>query len=164
VGACHLKANWLPCVNLLLLVLQTGTVSSDSLARGFVEEHNTYRSRVGSPPLVWSDKLAEGAEAWAANLLASGRFAPRREGHLGQNLFLISGGKATPASVVAAWMSEEKNYNYRTNTCKARCGHYTQIIWQATKRVGCGVARNREREVWVCDYDPPGNIVGERPY
>jgi pathogenesis-related protein 1 len=30
--------------------------------------------------------------------------------------------------------------------------------------VGCGVARSGRTEVWVCNYDPPGNYVGERPY
>jgi len=44
------------------------------------------------------------------------------------------------------------------------CGHYTQIVWRDTKQVGCGVARDNRREIWVCNYDPPGNWVGHRPY
>jgi len=26
------------------------------------------------------------------------------------------------------------------------------------------VARGAGREVWVCNYDPPGNWIGKRPY
>ena len=29
---------------------------------------------------------------------------------------------------------------------------------------GCAVATDRRREVWVCNYDPPGNVAGYRPY
>jgi hypothetical protein len=44
------------------------------------------------------------------------------------------------------------------------CGHYTQIVWRNTKSVGCAVARGKGVEVWVCNYDPPGNYAGQRPY
>jgi len=26
------------------------------------------------------------------------------------------------------------------------------------------VARDAQRDIWVCDYDPPGNNVAEKPY
>jgi hypothetical protein len=38
------------------------------------------------------------------------------------------------------------------------------MVWSTTKEVGCGVARNSRREVWVCNYDPPGNYIGKRPF
>ena len=71
-----------------------------------------------------------------------------------------------PQGVVDMWMSETAWYHYATNSCDSgqECGHYTQIVWRDTKRVGCAVARGREREVWVCNYDPPGNWAGRRPY
>ncbi len=46
----------------------------------------------------------------------------------------------------------------------AQCGHYTQIVWRGTTTLGCAVARSSFREVWVCEYSPAGNIVGQRPY
>ena len=126
--------------------------------------HNEWRARVGSPPLEWSEKLAGRAQEWANHLVAHGLYVPRRDGLTGENLFEIVGGHATPREVVNAWAGERTAYRYRTNTCAARCGHYLQVIWHDTRRVGCGAARRGSREVWVCDYDPPGNIVGERPY
>ncbi len=88
----------------------------------------------------------------------------RADGPFGENLYEVSGGSSTPAEVVSAWASEEVSYDQATNTCTARCGHYTQVVWRTTKLMGCGVARNARREVWVCDYDPHGNTVGEKPY
>ena len=126
--------------------------------------HNVVRQRVGTAPLVWSDRLSERARDWAETLAAKGQFAHRPNGKYGENLFEISGANATPAEVVDAWASESRNYDYASNRCRGVCGHYTQIVWRDTREVGCGVARGSGHEVWVCNYDPPGNWVGEKPY
>ena len=93
-----------------------------------------------------------------------GQFFHRPKPPYGENLFEITGGGASPAQVVHDWASESKDYQYRSNTCRGVCGHYTQIVWRDTRRVGCGAARTGRTEVWVCNYDPPGNWVGKRPY
>ncbi len=135
---------------------------------GFAQEmlgaHNAVRRRVGVAPFEWSEQLQRSAQEWAGELIKSGEFSPRRNQPYGQNLFEISGGLATPYEVVSAWAAESRNYDYRTNTCSGRCGHYTQVVWRDSRLVGCGVARSRQREVWVCDYEPHGNVIGERPY
>jgi hypothetical protein len=57
-------------------------------------------------------------------------------------------------------------YDYKSNTCHqgGPCGHYTQVVWSGTRELGCGVARSPSREIWVCNYNPPGNYIGQRPY
>jgi pathogenesis-related protein 1 len=126
--------------------------------------HNAARARAKVPPLTWSDKLAAEAQRWANRLLAGNKFDHNPDSPYGENLFDIRGDSATPRLVVSSWDSESKDYNYATNTCRKVCGHYTQIVWASTKQLGCGVARNSKREVWVCNYDPPGNWTGKRPY
>jgi hypothetical protein len=69
----------------------------------------------------------------------------------------------TPAEVVGLWAKEARGYDIRANTCSGVCGHYTQIVWAKTRAVGCAVAWNPQR-VWVCDYDPPGKVIGFPPY
>jgi len=140
----------------------SGTPSS--LAQDMLAAHNAVRVRAGVPPLVWSAALAAVAQQWANNLIATNSFYHRPDNRYGENLYSISGGAASPADVVAAWAAEARGYDVRSNTCAGVCGHYTQLVWRATKTVGCGVATDPEREVWVCDYDPPGNIIGYRPY
>ena len=39
-------------------------------------------------------------------------------------------------------------------------GHFTQIIWPTSQRVGCATASNRASDYLVCRYWPAGNIVG----
>jgi pathogenesis-related protein 1 len=126
--------------------------------------HNAVRARLKVPPLTWSDRLADEAQGWANWLLAEKRFVHRPGSAYGQNMFEIAGAPASPTRVVYEWDSESLDYDYASNTCRKVCGHYTQLIWAATKQVGCAVARDSRREVWVCNYDPPGNWIGKRPY
>jgi pathogenesis-related protein 1 len=142
------------------------TTGSESVYREMIAAHNQVRSRVGLPALQWSPKLAALAQQWADDLVAKGQFRHRPKGQYGENLFEIRGGRAKPAEVVADWAAEAKDYDAARNTCRAgaACGHYTQLIWRNTKEVGCGVAERQGRQVWVCNYDPPGNWVGERPF
>jgi pathogenesis-related protein 1 len=139
-------------------------VAPSSLARVMLAVHNAVRARVGVAPLSWSDRLAARSQDWADTLLARRQFAHRPNSTYGENLFEITGANASAARVVSAWAEESLNYDYHSNRCRVVCGHYTQIVWGATKEVGCAVARGGGREVWVCDYDPPGNWRGRRPY
>jgi pathogenesis-related protein 1 len=134
------------------------------LAREMLAAHNEVRARVDVPPLRWSDRLAARAQDWATHLLQERRFYHRPHPIFGENLFEITGGRTSPSEVVGDWASEGRDYSYRANTCRGMCGHYTQLVWNNTREVGCAVASEPGREVWVCNYDPPGNWVGERPY
>lgn len=148
---------------LLCLALQA---QSPDFQRDVVRAHNDVRKKVNVPELTWSDALAATAKDWAQHLLAAGKFEHRPNNKYGENLFEIRGAPATPAEVVEDWASEAKDYNAADNTCRAGavCGHYTQLVWRSTKRVGCAVAKGKGKEVWVCNYDPPGNYIGQRPY
>lgn len=140
------------------------TYAASPLERVFLAAHNQVRAGVGVAPLHWSNELADVAQQWADALIHSNAFRPHGDHKFGENLFEVTNRAATPYEVVSAWTSEQRNYDYRTNSCSARCGHYKQVVWRDTKLVGCGVARDKKREVWVCDYDPLGNLNGERPY
>jgi uncharacterized protein YkwD len=133
-------------------------------ARALLDAHNSARAQVGSPPLAWSSGLAADAKQWADRLLAEHAFAHQPNDAHGENLFAISGGTAAPAEVVRTWVAERGDYDPRTNTCSGVCGHYTQVVWRTTREVGCGMAFDGYRQVWVCEYEPPGNVVGFRPY
>jgi pathogenesis-related protein 1 len=135
-----------------------------SLSRDMLAVHNAVRARVGMASLVWSDRLAARSQDWADTLLARKQFIHRPNSSYGENLFEITGATAVPEQVVNAWAAESRNYDYISNRCSGVCGHYTQIVWGETKEVGCAVARGGGREVWACNYDPPGNRVGRRPY
>ncbi len=141
-------------------------VSDRGWTSQMLNAHNAWRRRHNVPALKWSPKLAACAQQWAENLARSNSFRHRTDGRYGENLATASGQHLTPDRVVGMWGNEAQYYDYRSNSCMSgeMCGHFTQLVWRGTKEVGCGMSRNDQREVWVCNYNPPGNIVGQKPF
>lgn len=141
-------------------------VASQAGITQMLNAHNSWRKRYGVPPLTWSPELASYAQQWATKLARENRFEHRPNNRYGENLASASGQQLSPDQVVNMWGNEVADYNYARNTCKPgkMCGHYTQVVWKNSKQLGCGMARNGNREVWVCNYNPPGNYVGQKPY
>jgi hypothetical protein len=70
---------------------------------------------------------------------------------------------------VRVWIAEKKDFHGRPlGGDWHAAGHYTQVVWRDTRRVGCGMATCRQGEwTWrllACNYDPPGNYMGQKPY
>lgn len=81
----------------------------------------------------------------------------------------MTSGKADENRVVDKWAEEEKYFNHKKRTYERgtgrKYGHYSQVIWRDTKLIGAGVATCRNgSQIWVCNYDPPGNYIGEKVY
>lgn len=138
---------------------------SDEVIAELLANHNTYRSDVGISDLTWSDELEESAQAWADQLGENCQFG-HSGGEFGENIWFGTAGAFEPSEVVNAWGSEIADYNYEDNTCTEGkdCGHYTQIVWANTTEVGCGTVTCNGLDIWVCQYNPPGNFIGEKPY
>ena len=125
------------------------------------------------PALIWSDAAAQVARAWANNCVYAHNAG---RGNRGENIAANTPvGSWTPSNVVAAWAGEVSDYNYAANSCASgkECGHYTQIVWASTLRAGCAkttcstgspFSGVTNWDFWVCDYEPPGNFVGQKPY
>jgi pathogenesis-related protein 1 len=151
----------------------TGDVEPEAMT-GMTAAHNAVRANVvpepaePMPALVWDGEIAAVAQAYAERCVFE-----HSGGDYGENLYAAAGQAVTPQQVVDAWASEVAVYDYASNGCSGVCGHYTQIVWADTRRLGCGAAHCTvnspfsgfaEWDHWVCNYDPPGNWVGEKPY
>jgi pathogenesis-related protein 1 len=145
------------------LSVRSGMHSVNALAQEMLTVHNAIRAERKLPPLQWSNELAAYSKRWANTLLAKNLSIHNPNSPYGENIFLAGVGSA-PSLAVKQWASESRDYDYRTNSCRTDCGHYTQIVWRDSRRVGCALARGSQRDVWVCSYDPPGNYRGEWPY
>ncbi|MCI5159279.1 MAG: hypothetical protein D3906_12770 [Candidatus Electrothrix sp. AUS1_2] len=140
-----------------------------------VAAHNQWRTKTGVPPLKWSDDLAASSKQWADRLAGTGCNMKHSTGANGENIYWA--GAATRSdgtssmqtiseqNVVDAWGNEVKAYDYASNSCHGVCGHYTQVVWKSTTEVGCSMATCSDKaQIWVCQYSPRGNMVGQKPY
>ena len=66
---------------------------------------------------------------------------------------------------VQGWANEKSVYNGQPlPSGNNPAGHYTAMVWQNTKEIGCGFADTDQMNFLVCRYNPPGNFIGEMPY
>ncbi len=145
---------------------------------GMTVQHNSIRAAVDPPaepaldPLTWSSEVAATARNWAAQC----RFEHNsNRGRLGENIAAFTDSTGSADETLQQWAAESADYDWASNRCAAGrvCGHYTQVVWRGSRRLGCGMAEcttgspfeGFERwQLWVCNYDPPGNVERQRPY
>ena len=134
---------------------------------------NRERAGLGLAPMDWDPALAVSARHWAETLAQNGRFehAPfDQRNPQGENLWAGTRGYYSLEARVDAWLREKQHFmpgvfpnNSRTGRV-ADVGHYTQIVWRSTGKVGCAIATGAAEDVLVCRYAEPGNWRGERPF
>jgi hypothetical protein len=134
-----------------------------------IAAHNIERARMGMPPLTWDAALAAGAAVYAQQMAMSGQFAhsdrSKRRG-VGENLWMGTRGAFSFEAMVGGWTSERKDFVPGVFPAVSRAGswekvgHYTQIVWPTTTRVGCAIASNSTNDYLVCRYSPAGNVMG----
>ncbi|KAM3220690.1 Pathogenesis-related protein PR-1 [Capsicum baccatum] len=136
----------------------------------FLFHHNLVRATKMELPLTWDSNLENYAKWWASSRRQDCRLMhsfPEGDFKLGENIYWGSGNTWTPSDAVNAWADEQKYYDYASNSCVEGqlCGHYTQIVWKSTRKVGCARVICDSGDVFMtCNYFPPGNYIGEKPY
>jgi hypothetical protein len=172
-------------------IVPSGEPPPAGFATEMVDAHDAVRANPASvggspapspalPPLAWSSTVATTAQAWADRCTYAHNTTEIRALGYGENI-AASTASQSPAYIVGLWASEAPFYDYASNTCDTAdpanvartCGHYTQLVWRSTTVVGCGFRTcttgspfggSGTWHFWVCDYAPPGNYVGQRPY
>ena len=124
--------------------------------------HNRLRAAHCAAPLSWSEELEAAARRWVETLAARGcAFDHDPQTEQGENLaYFAPAGSRSPEEVAELWHSEVSRYDFRRATFSMEAGHFTQLVWAATERLGCASATCGGGTLWVCRYDPPGNVMG----
>ena len=136
-------------------------------AQAITEYHNKVRAAVGTGPLKWSPKLAAYAQEWSDHLAATTCRMAHRSAHVyGENLFQGTAGHYGAVDAAKGWESEKKDWRggVLTEANWHPVGHYTQMVWRGTAELGCGQSLCGGTILIACNYDPPGNVIGQRPY
>jgi hypothetical protein len=117
----------------------------------------------------------------------------RADTRYGENVAGWAGGKDRPAEfAVELWLREKASFEklnavapYRTGDEQGQTevgdsgrerpiavGHYTAVVWRATEQIGAAQFEfaltdgktTRTYVAIVCNYNPPGNRLGEKPF
>jgi uncharacterized protein YkwD len=129
--------------------------------QAMLDAHNRLRAQHCAAPLVWSDAIARAAKAWADRLASRGCALQHSESQYGENIAAGSASTQTPDQVAALWYREKDHYDFARGGFSMRSGHFTQVVWRGSQRLGCAPAACGDIRLWVCNYDPPGNMQGD---
>jgi len=135
--------------------------------KALLDYHNRVRADVKVAPLVWSDKLKGVAAAWGQKLVAKGCVMEHSQGSgYGENLYMGSAEYFTMVDAGKSWESEKKYYSGAplSGSNWYRSGHYTQMVWSKTTEVGCAKVTCKSSLIVICNYNPPGNFMGQKAY
>src|SRR5579859_133625 len=166
-----------------------GITAAHNAVRAMVSTQPSLPPFTWSPTIAayaqqWATQLASNPSTCAQPMHRSG--AELQMMNYGENLAAFSGrgqvgNVSTAQQAVDGWASEKACWTYGTiagtevcnMTCTSNlfsdgCGHYTQIVWRKSVELGCGVASCQNgqdtEDIWICNYGPAGNIVGQAPY
>jgi len=157
---------------LCLLLLSAGPcLADDSFRDEILAAHNDERIAQGLPLLRWDPQLAAHAETWAGYIAARGKMEHAIPAGEGENLWMgASRTNLGVTAMVSDWIGEKSDFHDGTFPSVANMGtwhdvgHYSQIMWRETTRLGCGLASREGTDYLVCRYRVAGNAPGQRPF
>jgi hypothetical protein len=132
--------------------------------------HNAARAAAGASRLTWDPQLEAEAAGYARYLASRNLFmhsSRSSRADTGENLWMGTRGAFPIESMVGGWLSEGNKFRAGIFPAVSRngnwheVGHYTQMVWPQTRRVGCGLASNQSFDFLVCRYWPSGNVHGQ---
>ncbi|NXG80196.1 GLIP1 protein, partial [Baryphthengus martii] len=179
------------CVAALALWLVLKAAAGQPLAfpgitdKAFMEDcvliHNQFRAQVQPTAsdmryLTWDPALARTARAWAKKCIFEHNIHLRKKHQchpnftsIGENIWVGSRPAFSVANAVKTWYNEVRFYSLATHNCTKVCGHYLQVVWDYSYKIGCAVtlckevAGIRNAANFICNYSPSINF-SRRPY
>ncbi|KAI1710772.1 cysteine-rich secretory protein family domain-containing protein [Ditylenchus destructor] len=186
-GNCRTDEYWMSqsCAKSCLCGQSTTTTTTTKNRALIVDAHNNHRSKLalGQEPnnpsgyaapaanmykFEYDCKLENVAQAWA-NVCSQVHSTSQGRKCTGENLYMYSATipQPTPQAMQSAadlWWHELIEYGLSTtdtnyySSSMNDLGHFTQMAWAQTLRVGCGISQCASTTYVVCNYNVTGNI------
>lgn len=148
---------------------------SDALLRRTVlDVHNRERMALGVAAIAWDDALAADAARYARQMARTNIF--RHSGRAdraidaGENLWMGSRDLYGYDVMMDGFVQERRVFRARgrfpdiSSTGNWQdAGHYSQMVWRGTQKVGCALGEGARFDYLVCRYFPAGNMYGMGP-
>ncbi|MFB9903533.1 CAP family protein [Allokutzneria oryzae] len=135
--------------------------------------HNELRARHGAPPMAVDTNIAVYAKLRAALIsqkdgLSHGHAGLRDHGeNLSWWATTQRGQLGSCRRAVQSWYDEIKDYDFARPGFSGATGHFTQVVWKASTKLGCARVAGQGGKWFetyvVCNYKVPGNVQGDFP-
>lgn len=142
-----------------------------TFAKDVMTAVNEKRKIHGVKRLGRSRKLNQEARQWARHLAAMDKMDHKDEKDLGQNIYRLTAilpvqkSHVTGVQVVDQWYSQSEKYKFGEEPTfgPLETGHFCQMVWKDTKKMGVGIAINdNQHNIYVVAFfTPKGNYKGE---
>merc|ERR1719454_177569 len=156
-----------------VLAATLATVSAGACNKEFtmkqLEKHNELRRKHGVPDMTFDQAACESAQDVSDDQARMGQMAhsaPSRRNNCGENIYWFWSSQPIPNPVAhlgstptQAWYDEVKDYNFAAPGFNGATGHFTQVVWKSSTRLGCGI----NGSYVTCHYCPAGNYMGQFP-
>jgi uncharacterized protein YkwD len=136
--------------------------SSKEFLKEALKAHNNCRAKHGVKDLDLDDDLCQVAQAWANQLAEQDKMAHSNNGY-GENVFWTSTPTTTGTLPVDSWYAEIKDFNFKKIDHQPGTGHFTQVVWKGSKKLGIAYASTKSGTYVVANYEPAGNFLGQYP-
>ncbi|KAL5012919.1 hypothetical protein ScPMuIL_011470 [Solemya velum] len=144
------------------------TMADKKFTEEVIKAHNAYRKTHQASDLEHSKDLSEHAQKWADHLVASNGFQHSdcmvKGERVGENIAMKWSSQPdnyTGQEVTDQWYSEVQQYQFGGEPSSNSAGHFTQVVWKDSKKVGVGKAQTADGKVIVvANYRPAGNMMG----
>ncbi|MEE6504709.1 hypothetical protein FKM82_005305, partial [Ascaphus truei] len=105
--------------------------------------------------------LCNSAQTWADYILSIRTMKHSGWGY-GENIYWTNNPRiCQPAGneVVDCWYNEIKDYDFNNPGYRSGTGHFTQVVWRGSTKLGVAVATDGRGDFFVvAQYNPPGNV------
>lgn len=136
----------------------------EKIRADILENHNYHRKRHQVNELVRDLEIEKVAQTYS-EYLASINQMKHSGGKYGENLYYCwstSGMCLDGKEASQRWYDEVSQYDFNNPGFSSKTGHFTQLVWKGSKRIGCGANCNNKNACYVtCNYYPPGNYLGQ---
>lgn len=134
----------------------TQAAGLDKQQKEMLSAHNKIRALHHAPALIWDDELADYAMQYARQCKFQHSSSP-----YGENL---AAGYPSVSAAINKWYAERENYSYANPGFSYRTGHFTQVVWKGSKKLGCAYVpcngkNGTPGNYLVCEYSPVGNVT-----
>ena len=147
----------------ILIFVKSSTLDLKQIRREILANHNYHRAIHQAGKLTRDKEIEKIAQQYSKELAKRDVMEHSSNGY-GENLYYCgssSGICVTGVKASERWYEEIKDYDYNNPVFSGTTGHFTQLVWKGSQKIGCGAACNEKNKCYVtCNYSPAGNYEG----